>query len=112
MKRVDKIGGIVQTTVFQKHEEKLYVHRNSEEHEKEIYSKNARARAYGQTGKGSVRLHLQMSEQDYTELCLKYPVLHHGNSRQRRKAWLQIAKKRPELVAMPFEKRFHPTGVK
>jgi len=109
--KVDYEGTRRITTKFQPSEDRLYVEHDSSQFEKEVYERNRRARGAEQTGKGSVRLHLQMSEQDYAELCLKYPVLHHGNTRARRKAWERVAKLRPELVAMEFKPRlFKPGG--
>lgn len=107
---VDHEGTRRLITKFQPHEGKMYVQQDSHEYEKKLYDHNAKLRQLGQTGKGNVRLHLQMSEQDYVQLCQQYPLLHHGTSRQRRKLWMKIAKERPELVAIPFEKRLHAAG--
>jgi len=111
MKKVDFEGTRQITTVSQPHENRLYVQQDSKEFEKRIYEQNSRLRNTDQTGTGSVRMHLQMSEQDLEQLVQKYPLLRTGNSRQRRALWMKIARQRPELVAMEFKKRVFAGGI-
>lgn len=108
--KIDYEGTRRLKTVFQPSENKVYVQQDSEQIERDIYSRNKRARQADQTGKGPVRMHLQMSEQDYVQLCQQYPELHHGSTSVRRKLWQKIAKERPELVAMEFKPRLHRGG--
>ena len=105
MKKIDFEGTRRLQTVFQPHENRMYVQQDSHQYEGLLAGLNARMRAMGQTGKGNVRLHLQMSEQEYNQLLAKYPILATGTTEQRRRAWERVAKKRPELVAMEFQPR-------
>lgn len=104
-KKVDYEGTRRLTTAYQPHEGKMYVQQDSYEFEHHLANQNAKLRQVEQTGKGPVRLHLQMSEQDYAELLKKYPVLNTGTTEQRRVLWEQIAKSRPDLVAIEFKAR-------
>ncbi len=106
MKHVDQDGTRRIQSVFQPHENRMYVRQDSEEFEKTLTAQNAKLRQVEHSG--LVRLHLQMSEQDYAELLAKYPLLLHGNTRQRRALWEKIAKERPDLVAAEFKPRLHP----
>ena len=112
MKHVDQEGTRRLKTVFQPHEGRLYVQQDSHEFEKDLADQNARLRQAEQTGTGNVRLHLQMSEQDYEQLLQRHPVLRTGSTRQRRAIWEKIAKQRPDLVAMEFKQRLFAAGAK
>ena len=109
-KIIEREGTRKLTTVWQPHEEKLYVQHDSSEAEAQIYRRNARMRELEQTGKGPVRLALSMSEQDFEELAKQYPAIIRGRGAERRRAWERIAKERPELVAMEFKPRLHPVA--
>lgn len=107
MRRVDHEGTRRLTTAIQPHENKLYVQQDSFEFEKLVADQNSALRGVEQTGKGTTRLHLQMSEQDYLELIRDFPLLRTGNTEQRRRLWQRVAKLRPHLVAMEFKPRIH-----
>lgn len=109
MKHISIEGTRRLITAFQPHENKIYVQQDSAAYEKKLAKVNSQLRQVEQRKNGTIRLHLQMSEQDYEQLLLKYPVLHHGRREQRRKAWERVAKKRPDLAAMEFKPRLFPT---
>ena len=105
---VDPATGVRTVAHLQPHEERLYIQTDSTSIERAIAAQNAKLRSEG-GHKPHVRLHLQMSHQDLLELAEKYPI-HAGDPDTRRRAWEQIAKDRPELVAKPFVNKFEGVG--
>lgn len=106
--KVDWEGTRRLTTVYQPHEDRLYVQQDSHQIEAEIAQRNAQMRQVEQSGKGPVRLMLTMSDQDLEQLTRKYPDLLTGSAARRRELAFRIARERPELVAMEFKPRLHP----
>jgi hypothetical protein len=95
-------GGVLLTTKFQAHEGKMYVHRKDVS-EPLIYEQNKRLRA--EDSNKDVRLALVLSQSDLVELAAQYPI-HSGSADERRRAWEQIARDKPHLVAKEFRSKF------
>ena len=95
-------GGVLLSTKYQPHEDRMYVHRKDVS-EPGIYEQNKRLRTADSSK--DVRLALVISQSDLTELAEQYPI-HSGNADERRRAWEQIARDKPHLVAKEFRNKF------
>ena len=57
--------------------------------------------------RADVRMHLQMSPEQWHRLVLTYPELHHGTADEKRRAWEKVARMYPQIVAKDFRGKFY-----